>query len=136
MDFVAVIIADFLGNVIWRRREDADPAAGQEKMLEQTLRITVEALNANKKKGTRFLGLGLATPGTVDLQNGVLIFAPNLHWHNVPFREIFSKATKLKVFVENDANAATLAENLFGNAKHCNDFIFVFAGVGIGGGCS
>lgn len=134
VDFVAVVVTDFLGNIIWRKREDADPLEGQEKTIAQTLGIVTEALSANKKKGTRFLGIGLATPGTVDLQHGVLIFAPNLHWHNVPFRDIFSKATKLKVFVENDANSATLAESLFGNAKHCDNFIFVFAGVGIGGG--
>jgi len=134
VDFVSVAITDFLGNIVWRRREDADPTEGQEKMIDQTLRIVTEALSVNRKKGTRFLGLGLATPGTVDLNEGVLIFAPNLRWHNVPFRKIFSKHTKLKVYVENDANAATLAENLFGNAKHCDNFIFVFAGVGIGGG--
>jgi glucokinase-like ROK family protein len=134
VDFVAVAVTDFLGNMVWQKREDADPGAGQEKMLEQTLRIVAEALSTNKRKGARFLGLGLATPGTVDLNRGVLIFAPNLHWHDVPFRDIFSKATKLKVFIENDANAATLAEYLFGNAKHNDNFICVFAGVGIGGG--
>ncbi len=134
VDFVSVAVTDFIGNIIWQKREDADPGAGQEKMLQQTLRIVHDAISANKKKGTRFLGLGLATPGTVDLSRGVLVFAPNLHWHNVPFREIFSKATKLKVFIENDANAAALAEHLFGIAKETDNFIFVFAGVGIGGG--
>jgi predicted NBD/HSP70 family sugar kinase len=68
------------------------------------------------------------------LDKGVLIFAPNLHWHNVPLRDIFSASTGLKVFIENDANAAALAEHLFGEAKDLRDFIFVFAGVGLGGG--
>ncbi|HND50266.1 MAG TPA: ROK family protein, partial [Anaerolineales bacterium] len=34
----------------------------------------------------------------------------------------------------NDANAAAIGEHLFGTARHTNDFLFVFAGVGIGGG--
>jgi glucokinase-like ROK family protein len=80
------------------------------------------------------LGLGLSTPGTVDLKEGMLIFAPNLHWHNVPFRKIFREQTKLNIFIENDANAAAIAEHLFGAAQHNRDFLFVFAGVGIGGG--
>jgi glucokinase-like ROK family protein len=84
--------------------------------------------------GLRVLGLSFSIPGTVDIDGGVLIFAPNLHWHNVPFREIFSASTGLKVFIENDANAAALAEHLFGVAKDLRDFIFVFAGVGLGGG--
>ncbi len=134
VDFVSVAVTDFLGNITWRRREDANPNEGQQKMIDQTLRIVHEAMNAGKKKNTHFLGLGLATPGTVDLKEKVLIFAPNLHWRNVPFGKIFSEQTKLKVFVENDANAAATAEHLFGTARRCQDFLFVFAGVGIGGG--
>ncbi|MEK6753656.1 MAG: ROK family transcriptional regulator [Chloroflexota bacterium] len=134
VDFVSVAVTDFLGNIIWRRREDADPTEDQDKMINQTLGIVKEAMAAGKKKNTRFLGLGLATPGTVDIKEGVLIFAPNLHWRNVPFGKIFSEQTRLRVFVENDANAAAIAEHLFGTARQCQDFIFVFAGVGIGGG--
>ncbi|MDP2777640.1 MAG: ROK family protein, partial [Anaerolineales bacterium] len=134
VDLVSVAVTDFLGNIIWRRREDADPTEDQEKMINQTLRIVKEAMAAGEKKNIRFLGLGLATPGTVDLKEGVLIFAPNLHWRNVPFGKIFSEQTKLRVFVENDANAAAIAEHLFGTARQSQDFLFVFAGVGIGGG--
>ncbi len=134
VDFVSVAVTDFLGNITWRRREDANPNEGQQKMIDQTLRIVKEAMTAGKKKNSHFLGLGLATPGTVDLKEKVLIFAPNLHWRNVPFGKIFSEQTKLKVFVENDANAAATAEHLFGTARRCQDFLFVFAGVGIGGG--
>lgn len=134
VDFVSVAVTNFVGGILWRKREETDPAAGQEKILNQTLRIVKEALAQNKKRGTRFLGLGLATPGTVDVDKGLLVFAPNLHWHQVPFREIFSKSTNLKTFIENDANAATMAEHLFGKARRIKDFIFVFAGIGIGSG--
>jgi glucokinase-like ROK family protein len=132
VDFVSVAVTDFLGNIIWRKREDADPSDDQAKVIDQTLRIVKEALATGKRKD--FLGLGLSTPGTVDTSKGLLIFAPNLHWHDVPFVKIFSEQTKLRVFVENDANAAAIAEHLFGAAKQCTDFLFVFAGVGIGGG--
>ena len=134
VDFVSVAVTDLLGNILWRRKEDADPAEGQDKMLDQTLQIVKEAIGINKKRGSRFLGLGLATPGTVDVNKGLLIFAPNLHWHNVPFQKIFYEQTKLNVFIENDANAAAIAEHLFGAARQSQDFLFVFAGVGIGGG--
>lgn len=134
VDFVSVAVTDFLGNIIWRRREDANPTENQDKMLNQTMRIVKDAVAIGKNMGIRFLGLGLATPGTVDLNEGVLIFAPNLHWRNVPFGKIFSEQTKLRVFVENDANAAAIAEHLFGTARQSQDFLFVFAGVGIGGG--
>ncbi len=134
VDFVSVALTDFLGNILWRDTEGADPAEAQDKTISQTLALVNQALTIAREQADIVLGLGLATPGTVDLKEGVLIFAPNLHWHNVPLRKIFSGPTGLKVFIENDANAAAIAEHLFGTARRSDDFIFVFAGVGIGGG--
>jgi glucokinase-like ROK family protein len=134
VDFVSVAVTDFAGNILWRKREEADPSVNQEKMISQTLQVVKEAISSGKKKNQNILGLGLATPGTVNITDGVLIFAPNLHWRNVPFGKIFAEKTKLRVYVENDANAAAVAEHLFGTARQVQDFLFVFAGVGIGGG--
>ena len=134
VDFVSVALTNFIGEILWRRMESADPADGQEKTLEKTLKLVSEAITACRRKKLRVLGLGLSAPGTVDLNEGVLIFAPNLDWHNVPLRKIFSEHTRLKIFIENDANAAAIAEHLFGIARHSQDFVFVFAGIGIGGG--
>jgi glucokinase-like ROK family protein len=132
VDFVAVALTDFLGKILWRKIASADSA--YEKTLNQIFYLAQEAIAASRELSLPLLGLGLATPGTVDLNEGMLIFAPNLHWHNVPLRKVFAEQTGLKVFVENDANAAAVAEHLFGIARHCTDYIFVFAGVGIGGG--
>lgn len=134
VDFVSVALTDFLGQVLWRQFSEADPAASLENTLAQVMKLVDAALQIARQNLWPLLGMGVAIPGTVDLDNGLLVFAPNLHWHNVPLRRIFSEHSGLKVFVENDANAAAIAEHLFGVARQCKDFIFVFAGVGIGGG--
>jgi glucokinase-like ROK family protein len=134
VDFVAAVLTDFAGRILWREQTLADPAESQEKTLDQTLNLVQRAIAACRSIDRPLLGLGLATPGTVDLSEGVLVFAPNLHWHNVPLRQIFSAPTGLRVFIENDANSAAVAEHLFGAARRSRDFIFVFVGVGIGGG--
>jgi len=134
VDFVAVVLTGFTGKVLWRQTADADPADAQEKTLNQILELIRKAINYCKEQGLDLLGLGIATPGTVNLDEGLLIFAPNLQWKNVPLRDFFTEHTGLKVFVENDANAAAVAEHLFGRARQSQDFIFVFAGIGIGGG--
>ncbi len=134
VDFVAAALVDFTGHILWRKLDNADPAASQEKTLGQTKALVEEAIEVCQQRGLRILGLSFSIPGTVDLEEGVVIFAPNLQWHNVPFRKIFSGTTGLKVFIENDANAAAVAEHLFGVARHLHDFLFVFAGVGLGGG--
>ena len=134
VDFVAVALTDFTGNILWRKMAEADPADAQEKTLNQTLDLIRKAMEFCNKKELYLLGLGIATPGTVNLDEGLLIFAPNLQWRNVPLRDFFTDHTGLKVFVENDANAAAVAEHLFGAARQSQDFIFVFAGIGIGSG--
>ena len=106
----------------------------KEKTLEKAIQFTHHAITESKKLDLFPLGIGIGTPGTVNLDKGLLIFAPNLQWHNVPFRAIFHKHTGLNVFVENDANGAAVAESLFGAGKGSKNFILIFAGVGIGSG--
>lgn len=134
VDFVLAILCDFVGQVLWRRLLQTDPLQGQQAMLDLTLSIVDEAAAAGRSLGMRLLGLGLAVPGTVNLQDGVLIFSPNLQWREVPLRQIFAAHSGLPVFVDNDANAAALAEHLFGVARQAQHFVSVFSGVGVGGG--
>ncbi|MEN6300364.1 MAG: ROK family transcriptional regulator [Anaerolineaceae bacterium] len=134
VDFVAVILTDFIGTTLWRQRQEADPTEAQEATIDQTLNIVDEAIALAKSNGLRLLGLGISTPGTVDTQEGLLISAPNLHWRNVPLGKIFSNHTSLPIYIDNDANAAALGEHLFGVARQVNSFICIYAGVGVGGG--
>lgn len=134
VDFVSVILTDFVGHVLWRFRQETDPTAPQDAILRQTLQLIDKALATSREYGTRLLGIGLATPGTVNVDEGLLVFSPNLQWHNVPFRQILMQHTGLPAFVDNDANAAAVAEHLLGVARHVQNFVAVFAGVGVGGG--
>jgi glucokinase-like ROK family protein len=134
VDFVSAAVVDIMGNILWRDADEADPTASQEKTLGQTMALVEAGIAACHSLGQRILGLSFSIPGTVDLERGELIFAPNLNWRNIPFRQIFSGKTGIKVFIENDANAAAIAEHLFGVARNLRDFLFVFAGVGLGGG--
>jgi glucokinase-like ROK family protein len=134
VDFVSVILSNFAGQIEWRHLEKADPGQGLEENIGLTLRLVDRALAESRAREARLLGLGLATPGTVNVDEGVLIFSPNLQWYDVPYRQIFARHTGLLVLVDNDANAAAQAEYLFGAARGVQNFVSVFAGVGVGGG--
>lgn len=134
VDFIAIALTDFTGNILWRQLTGVDPADAQETIISKTLKLADESIQMCETHNLCCLGLCLSVPGTVDLERGVLVFAPNLQWRNVPLKKIFSEHTGMKIYVENDANAAALAEHLFGVARKCDDFIFVVAGIGIGGG--
>ena len=134
VDFILVVVSDFVGNILWRINEPIQTDAGQDAILERTFILIDEARIAALSFNTRLLGIGLTVPGMVDIKTGFLIFSPNLGWRNVPLKEMYTKRTGLPVFVDNDATAAALGEHLFGNARKLRDFIFVLVGIGIGCG--
>lgn len=78
--------------------------------------------------------IGVAVAGQVNEERGIVRFAPNLAWQDVPLGEILSEALDLRVSVMNDVRAATCGEWLQGAGRGCDDLICVFVGTGIGGG--
>ncbi|WP_350343045.1 ROK family protein [Proteinivorax tanatarense] len=78
--------------------------------------------------------VALSCPGTVDNKEGVIrgtSAIPYIHGPNI--KEILGAKTKLKVYMENDANCAALAELWQGVARECKDVLFIICGTGIGG---
>ncbi len=134
VDFILAILTDFKAHVLWKRREDTDPAEGQEAILAKALDMVRQALKASESTHTPVLGIGIGVPGLVDIFSGILLFAPNLRWRDVPLREVFSQEFDVPVFVDNDANVAALGEKYFGAAQHNKDFVYLSIGVGLGGG--
>ncbi len=75
-------------------------------------------------------------PGLIDRIDGCLVRSPNLGWQDISVKAILEEDLKLPVFVENDANAAALAELWYGPMEiwsaHCILFLLVVEGVGTG----
>jgi glucokinase-like ROK family protein len=134
VDFILAILTDFKAQVLWRHREDTNLAKGQEAILAKALDIVRQALAVGESTHSPVLGIGVGIPGLVDVSSGTLLFAPNLKWHDVPLRDIFSRKLDVPAFVDNDANVAALGERYFGAARHSKDFIYLSTGVGLGGG--
>jgi glucokinase-like ROK family protein len=134
VDFISIILTDFIARVQWREQVCSDPNEDQITILDRAATLTQHALDYGLSQGLRPLGIGVGVPGLVDLRQGKLIFAPNLHWNNVPLRLIWSQHFNLPIFVENEANAAALGEYYFGAAQGVDSFIYLSAGIGLGAG--
>ena len=79
--------------------------------------------------------IGICAPGPLNPKTGVVINPPNLPgWVNVPLAELVSKRFSLPCRVENDANAAGLAETLFGAARGCSSVFYATLSTGVGAG--
>jgi glucokinase-like ROK family protein len=134
VDFILAILTDFKAQILWRHREGTDQTEGQETILAKAFDIVGQALGVGESTHSPVLGIGVGIPGLVDVSSGTLLFAPNLRWHDVPLRKIFSQEFDVPVFVDNDANVAALGERYFGAAQGSKDFVYLSAGVGLGGG--
>lgn len=77
---------------------------------------------------------GIASPGTIDSKAGMIAFAGNLRFTNVPFVKLMEERTGKRFLIENDAAAAAYGEYIAGVGKGTKNFIAVTLGTGIGGG--
>ncbi len=83
------------------------------------------------------IGVGIGSPGPINLRTGVLGLLPNLHgWENFPLRDSLEKATGLPVILESDANAAAIAEWKLGAARDTDldSMAMLTLGTGVGSG--
>jgi len=80
-----------------------------------------------------FLGIGVAVPGLIDKVKGILEFAPNLGWKNIPIAKIFKDKYGLPIVLNNEAKAAAIGERGSIYPK-INNMVFVSINEGIGCG--
>ena len=79
--------------------------------------------------------VGIASPGTVNSDTGVVEYSNNIKMSDFPLVELFKKYIAVKkVYIANDANAAALGEALAGAAKGYPSSVMITLGTGVGGG--
>ena len=78
--------------------------------------------------------IGVGTPGSVVQTTGVVTYSNNLGFYNLPLAEMLEKKLGKKVYIENDANAATYGEYIAGAGKGAENFVAITLGTGVGGG--
>jgi glucokinase len=103
------------------------------------LAAVVSAINflftANAPTRTLIRGIGICSPGPLDPATGVVINPPNLPcWRNFPLAAEIEKVYGVPVKVENDANAAALAEAYWGAGRGYRNIFYAGVGTGIGTG--
>lgn len=79
-------------------------------------------------------GVGLASPGSIDPEQGVVVHAFNLGLDHTPITAMVSDRLGLPVTLENDANAAALGEFVAGAGKGGSSLAAVTLGTGVGAG--
>jgi glucokinase len=79
--------------------------------------------------------IGIASPGPLDPHTGTILATPNIpEWQNFPLAAKLSHHFNVRVYLDNDANMAGLAEWQFGAGKGHENIVYLTISTGIGGG--
>ncbi|MCR8688645.1 ROK family glucokinase [Lactococcus petauri] len=92
-------------------------------------------LNLYNLDKSDFIGIGMGTPGTVDIEAATVRGAFNLNWADA--QEVgapISEGVGLPFILDNDANVAALGERWVGAGENQPDVVFITLGTGVGGG--
>ncbi len=120
-------LLDLDGTIIARAEIELAGSTGDEAVA----KVVALARELVDRATAPVLGIGVGSPGIVDL-DGVVLSAPNLGWEGVELRRVLSDTFGVAALVANDANAAVLAEHSFGGAH--SDAMLITIGHGVGAG--
>ena len=115
---------------------DTHPERGQVAGLETMAEAIRKAIAAAGLTLADIAAIGVATPGLMDIELGLIFDPPNLKpWRNVEVpRAISAKFGGKPVAFQNDANAAALGEFWVGAGREFSSMVLFTLGTGIGGG--
>jgi glucokinase len=91
-------------------------------------------LEARESAGGEVTAVGFGIPCTIDQRTGIAVQAVNLTLADIPFGAVMGERLDLPVFVDNDGNAAAIAEHRAGAAVGASEAVMLTIGTGIGGG--
>lgn len=127
---IEVALVDSQGKILSSHRYPTNPEKGADGIVDDII-IYADGCLDKARKEARALGIGVA--GQVNL-DGVVRYAPNLGWHDVPLKSKLESGLGIPAVVTNDVNAATYGEWSYGSGKGVNDLVVLFLGTGVGGG--
>lgn len=105
-----------------------------EHLAELVDEVVVEGLDAAGDPGGDVVGVGIGSPGPLDLEAGLVLDAFNLGWKDFALRDALADAVGMPAILDNDANCATWGEFWVGAGRGVESLVGITLGTGIGGG--
>ena len=139
----SVALADLDGKILYRIRRPLDYIPNTETVLELLDEMLSEIITSDRLHEGRILRVGVAVGGLVDTAHGVVKTLHHAHgWDDFPLQEYLEDRLDVPCIIDNNANAAALAEVQSGAAcggeggsrKGERSVLYVGLGRGIGGG--
>jgi glucokinase len=127
---VAAGLVNASGEILHSARVPMNVNSSASAAMDCVHRAIQEVLGHN---GMTASAIGVSSPGPLDPIDGLVLHAPNLPcWKNFPLRSEIQRTYGIPTRIDNDANAAGLAEALWGAGKDCKYVLYLTIGTGIG----
>jgi len=128
-------VVDATGKVLSFDSIPTEGQKGRDHVLDRIALLVERAIEQAGIPRGQIAGVGIGSPGPLSIAKGLIYEAPNLPgWVNLPLAAEIQKRTQLPTVIENDANAASLAEAVAGAGKGLPCMLMLTLGTGIGGG--
>ncbi|MBI3746759.1 MAG: ROK family protein [Chloroflexi bacterium] len=136
VDSAAVAVVGLGGRVLWSRRVERPRGHSSLDEIVADLSHLAATARARRPAGETPIGVGVAVAGLVNRATGLVAFAPNLGWVDIPLGDRLAEVLQVgvPVGIANEADLGALAEVRRGAARDARDVLYVHAEVGVGGG--
>ncbi|WP_431803122.1 ROK family protein [Halobacillus andaensis] len=123
-------VIDAKGQIVVEENRRTNIDKGPDYVIQQMVEMIRELEECHKIEW-----IGIGAPGPLDPFKGVILSPPNLpRWDNVPLVEKVKQSMDVPVYLDNDANAAALAEARYGAGRGYSSVFYITISTGIGGG--
>lgn len=127
---VAAGLINNAGEIVFKTRNPMNPRGDAEAGVD-SVRTAIDAARA--QTGGKLNAIGMISPGPLDPAAGIILNPPNLPcWRDFPLVEKITAVYKVPVYLDNDANAAGLAEAIWGAGKGFDQVFYATLGTGVG----
>lgn len=129
---VAAGLVNHSGEIVFKTRNPMNPRGTEQ----EGLAAVKTAIDAGLKQATAGIdAIGIISPGPLDPKTGIILNPPNLPcWRNYHLVQRLAEAYKMPIILDNDANAAGLAEALWGAGRGYKEVFYATLGTGVGTG--
>ncbi|MFD6431115.1 ROK family transcriptional regulator [Streptomyces venezuelae] len=131
---VAAVLSDLDGKILGAASKAVSAEASADDRLERLRTAVADLLRRAGIARSSLRAVGVGSPGILDADGTVRLSTALPEWTGLQLGERLRRSFKCPVLVENDANAAAVAEHWKGAATDTDDVVFVLAGLSPGAG--
>lgn len=133
---ITYVLLDLTGRTIAHVRRPTPKTAAPKPIIKRMAMEIDRLVEVSGIDRTRLVGVGIAAPGPIDIDRGIVVDPPNLDgWRHVPLRDALREAVGLPVLLDKDVTAAAAAQKWSSQGQADSaDFCFFYLGTGVGAG--